>query len=150
MLNFTTAISVQAYEFDRYNHLENTISPEVEEEAPTEDGDLEAVDKTKDEIELEDFNGTFVDTVIYIIGGLSGMMMLVQLTAFTVCKLYPSFNRYVAKLSKIGITGYEDGWIAPTLKILLLGILAYLCISGTMKYIVAYILGWFTNFVHFE
>lgn len=135
--------------FDRYDHLETTIAPGASEATSTE-GDLDSANKSKEELDIEEFNGSFLDTVIYIIGGLCGIMMLLQITAFAVCKLYPSWNHIIAKLSKIGISGYEDGWIAPTIKILLLGILGYLCVSGTMKHLVAYILGWYTNFIKFD
>lgn len=145
----TTTSITDPVGFDRYDDLENTIAPGVDVEAES-GSDLEAANKTKEEIDVEEFNNSFLDTVIYIIGGLSGIMMLLQITAFAVCKLYPSWNHVIAKLSKIGISGYEDGWIAPTIKILLLGILGYLCISGTMKHLIAYILGWYTMIIDFS
>lgn len=143
--------------FDRYDGLSSSPAVIVDSDDSADDennsssqGDLEQALQTRDEIELNEFNNVFLDTVIYIIGGLAGMMMLLQITAFAVCKVYPSWNHLIEKLSFIGITGYEDGWILPSIKILLLGILSYFCISGVMKNIISYILGWFVNLVNFN
>ncbi len=132
---------------DRYDGLNSTITSSDNSQPQ---GNLEQALQTREEIELNEFNNVFLDTVIYIIGGLAGVMMLLQLTAFAICKVYPSWNYLIEKLSVIGITGYEEGWILPTIKILLLGILSYLCISGTMKNIISFILGWFVNVIHFN
>lgn len=140
----SSSVTSSPSEFDRYKDLTSNTAPGGAS-ATTSSGDLESANKTKEEIEVEEFNNDFLDTVIYIIGGLCGIMMLLQITAFAVCKLFPSWNHILEKLSKIGITGYEDGWLVPTLKILLLGIFGYLCISGTMKHLIAYILGWYAN-----
>lgn len=148
---YATANNVNQYPIQPFNHYDN-----LEHNTPggstvtNTAGNLEEANRTAEDIKIEEFNGSFLDTTIYIIGGLSGIMMLLQITAFAICKLFPSWNHLVAKLSKIGISGYEDGWLAPTIKILLLGILGYLCISGTMKHLIAYILGWYTNIIHFD
>lgn len=139
--------------FDRYDEPDSSVSSADSSSSSSPSTSGSALDQavaTREEIELEAFNNAFFDTAVYIIGGIAGMMMLLQITAFAICKVYPSWNHLVAKLSVIGITGYEDGWLAPTIKILLLGVFAFLCISGTMKRIIFFILGWFVQFVNFN
>ena len=99
--------------------------------------------KSKEAIDTESFNNDFIDTAIYIIGGLAGITMMLQIAAFCFTKVYPSTNRFFEKLKFIGIDGYDRGFVVPTIKILLLGILSFFCISGLLKQIIAYILGWF-------
>lgn len=109
----------------------------------------DALDQRED-IEVSEFNNATLDTIVYIIGGLAGMMMLLQISAFVVCRVFPSWNAVIAKLSFLGITGYEDGWLAPTIKIALLGVFSYLCISGVIKRVVIFILGWFVTTFNFQ
>lgn len=99
---------------------------------------------SKDELEVKQFNSDFLDTFLYILGGIAGFMMILQITAFVCTKIYPSANRWIEKLKKIGIDGYSDGYVFPTIKILLLGVFSFFCISGYFKKILVFIISWFT------
>lgn len=100
---------------------------------------------SKEEIDVREFNGTFLDTVLYILGGISGFMMILQITVFVATKIYPATGRIFEKLKKIGIDGYADGYVFPTIKILILGLFAYVCISGAFKRVIIYIVSWFVT-----
>lgn len=144
----TTSFAETGGSMGRYDGLNSTATSSDTSES--EDDNFEQALLTSEEVKLNEFNNIFLDTIVYILGGLAGIMMILQLTAFAVCKMYPSWNYLFEKLSFIGITGYEDGWVLPSIKIALLGVLSYLCISGIMKSIISFILGWFVNIIHFN
>lgn len=130
------------YQLNRYEELTTSspTSPGTDPDAPSNNVDPV---KEKDEIDRDQFNNAFIDTAIYILGGLAGMMMLLQIAAFCMTRVYPSTNKFFEKLKVIGIDGYDRGYVVPTVKILLLGVLSFFCVSGLLKQAVAYILGWF-------
>lgn len=128
------------YPINRYSGLTNSTPASPTPGSP--EANVDPV-KEKEDIDRDQFNNAFIDTAIYIIGGLSGMMMLLQIAAFCVTRVYPSTNKFFEKLKVIGIDGYDRGFVVPTIKILLLGVLSYFCVSGLLKQAVAYILGWF-------
>lgn len=140
----TIALAVPAYA-EGFDHYDNTSITPVQSTSSSNTSSTTEPNITKEELDVKEFNGSFLDTFIYILGGVSGFMMILQLTAFIATKLYPSANRWVEKLSKIGIDGYSDGFVFPTIKILLLGVFAYLCISGYFKQIIVYIVSWFVT-----
>ena len=140
----TIALAVPAYA-EGFDHYDNTSITPVQSTSSSSTSSINEPNITKEELDVKEFNGPFLDTFIYILGGVSGFMMILQLTAFIATKLYPSANRWVEKLSKIGIDGYSDGFVFPTIKILLLGVFAYLCISGYFKQIIVYIVSWFVT-----
>lgn len=131
----------EIYKLDRYYGLDNSspTSPGTDPDTPSNVDPI----KEKDEIDRDQFNNAFIDTAIYILGGLAGMMMLLQIAAFCMTRVYPSTNKFFEKLKIIGIDGYDRGYVVPTVKILLLGVLSFFCVSGLLKQAVAYILGWF-------
>lgn len=142
-----SAVASPPIAFDRYDNLVSGAGTDTESEptgAASSTGQTPAqIAESKDEIDMRQFNGRTLDTVIFILGGLAGFMMVLQLTMFCVTRIFPSTNKWVEKLSVVGIDGYDRGFIVPTIKILLLGVLSFLCISGTMKQIVGFILGLF-------
>ncbi len=133
------------YSIGRNDNLTNAVPQTTSKPGVINSDDSELIDpvKSKEAIDTESFNNDFIDTAIYIIGGLAGFMMMLQIAAFCFTKVYPSTNRFFEKLKFIGIDGYDRGFVVPTIKILLLGILSFFCISGLLKQIIAYILGWF-------
>lgn len=159
--------SVTPEQFDRYNNNSSTTNTGSGSAGTNAGGNTgsntgstttnqgssntlqDALDQRED-IEVSEFNNATLDTIVYILGGLAGMMMLLQISAFVICKVYPSWNGVIAKLSFLGITGYEDGWLFPTIKIALLGVFSYLCISGVIKRVVIFILGWFVTTFNFQ
>lgn len=98
----------------------------------------------KEDIDQERFNGEVLDTIIFFLGGIAGFAMILHVAAFSVVRIFPSTNRVFEKLKFLGIDGYDDGLIIPIIKILLLGVLSFLCISGYMKRLVGFIFGLFT------
>lgn len=141
----TTSTSNSVIGFDHYDNINS--NPFINDpDAPAEDSmqTRTEVNKTKEEIEVQEFNGRFLDTIIYIIGALSGVMMILQISLFTWCRLHPGTNQFLEKLKKIGIDGYEEGWIVPTIKILLLGVFSFLCMGGYIKDLIIWILSVFT------
>lgn len=105
----------------------------------------EEPEKTKDEVDLEEFNGSMLDTAIYILGGIAGFMMILQIAFYCLCRVFTSLNDLVSKLKFAGITGYDDSLPTFCIKAGLLGILSYLCLSGIMKQLIGWVLGLLTN-----
>ena len=134
-----------------FDHYEEASLAESQTSSSTSDPQLSsplpevARDPTlsKEEIDVKEFNGSFLDTVLYILGGISGFMMILQITVFVATRVYPATGLIFEKLKKIGIDGYADGFVFPTIKILILGLFAYVCISGTFKRVIIYIMSWF-------
>lgn len=104
--------------------------------------------KDKEEIDLKEFNGTFLDTVIYIIGGLSGFMMILQIAFYCLCKVFPSLNEKLGHLKFMGITGYDDSLAVFCVKTIVMGVLSYLCLSGIIKRGIGLLIGYFANYFH--
>lgn len=140
--------SVTPEPFDRYGNASSVAGGSTTNQGTS--NDLQNALDQREDIEVSEFNNATLDTIVYILGGLAGMMMLLQISAFVICKVYPSWNSVIAKLSFLGITGYEDGWLFPTIKIALLGVFSYLCISGVIKRVVIFILGWFVTTFNFQ
>lgn len=128
--------------FDRYGDTSTIIS------SSTSSDDVilnKEPGETKDQVDLEEFNGRTLDTIIYILGGISGFMMILQIAFYCLCRVFTSLNELVSKLKFAGITGYDDSLATFCIKAGLLGILSYLCLSGIMKQFIGWVLGLLTN-----
>ena len=144
MIVFFSSRCTAYAEFNRYDSLPAptavSTTSGIEEES--------AVQETKEEIDTREFNSTFLDTVIYIIGGLAGFIMILQISGYCICRIFPSWNEKVAKLKFLGITGYEDSILSFSVKIGLLGITSYLCLSGMIKRLIGWVFGMITNLIN--
>ena len=139
----STSYPTVTQNYDRYGNLVEPI--EVQDDIVTDD---DLPERSKEEIDKEEFNGTILDTVIYVIGGLAGVMVVVQITGFILCRMFPSFNEKLGKLKFLGITGYEDSVFSFCIKVGLLGMLSYFSISGMLKRFLGWIFGLITNILH--
>lgn len=97
------------------------------------------------DINYQKFNGDVLDTILFTIGGLASLMMLLQFTAFCVTRIFPVTNEIFSHLKCIGIDGYADGFVLPSIKILLLGIFSFFCFSGYLKLTVGHVISFFVN-----
>lgn len=146
VVNVTASASsadTSAITIDRYDSLpdaDSTVSNGV-------GATVQQVEITKENLDMKQFNGSIMDTIIFIIGALAGFMMMLQITAYSICRVFPSWNDKVAKLKWLGITGYEDSLLFFSIKVGLLGVLSFLCISGVLKDFIRWILGLFSILV---
>lgn len=144
--------SLPTISMDRYDSIPvpAVISSTTTSGAITSEPDVtdDSAHKDKEEIDLKEFNGTFLDTVIYIIGGLSGFMMILQIAFYCLCKVFPSLNEKLGRLKFMGITGYDDSLAVFCIKTIVMGVLSYLCLSGIIKRGIGWLIGYFANYFH--
>ena len=141
ILTLSFSLTTYASSHDRYSNLvtyvEETSQADLEKDASAIDPII-----TKDQIDAERFNGEVLDTVLFIIGIIALVVMLLEILIFAICKMFPSYNALLEKLNKIGIDGIADGYILAFVKLILPGIFAYLCLTGTLKQIIGFALNW--------
>lgn len=145
------ADAVPTISFDRYENISTTVSDTSETSTTSETSKPyldDSAHKDKEEIDMREFNGTFLDTVLYIMGGLAGFMMILQISFFCLCRVFPSLNEKVSRLKFIGITGYDDSMIVFCVKAMIMGVLSYFCLSGLMKRAIGWLIGYLTNLFH--
>lgn len=133
--------------FDHYDdvNIQESQPPDQSSNSSDPGPTTEDAALSKEELDVREFNGSALDTILYILGGISGFLMIIQISLFVMAKVFPTTNRFLEKFKKIGIDGYADGYVFPTIKILLLGFFAYFCISGTFKRVIIYIISWFVT-----
>lgn len=140
--------------FDRYS---NESLPDVSLSSPDQTTSTESFgsilisNDSSDykKINYEKFNGDVLDTIIFMIGGLASLVMLLELSAFSITRIFPNTNEWIAKLKFLGIDGYADGFVLPLVKISLLGLFSFFCFSGYLKLVIGHIISFFANkFIH--